>query len=64
MSTVITGAYVAAFYATLIGTPVLGYLAVRYLRAMSRVTKAWTLAGLLAGVKSCKDAYDAYSIFL
>jgi len=24
----------------------------------------WTLAGLLAGVQCCKDAYDAYSLFL
>ena len=43
---------------------VLGYLAVRYLRDMPGPAKVWTLAGLFAGVKCCKDAYDAYSIFL
>ena len=64
ISIVITVVYVAAFYATLIVTPVIGYLAVRYLRDMPGAAKVWTLAGLLAGVKWCKDAYDAYSIFL
>ena len=64
ISIVITVVYVAAFYATLIVTAVLGYLAVRYLRDMPGAAKVWTLAGLLAGVQCCKDAYDAYSLFL
>jgi hypothetical protein len=56
--------YIAAFYGTLIVTPVLGYLMVRYLRHMPRAAKVWTLAGLLAGVKCYADAASAYSVFL
>ena len=56
--------YIAAFYGTLIVTPVLGYLMVRYLRHMPRAAKVWTLAGLFAGVKCYADAASAYSMFL
>jgi hypothetical protein len=56
--------YAAAFFATLIVTPVLGYLAVRYLRDMPRAAKVWTLAGLLAGMKPYKDLAEAYLLFM
>jgi len=51
MSNLIPLAYVVAFFGTLIVTPVLGYLTVRYLRDMPRTARAWSLAGLLAGVR-------------
>jgi hypothetical protein len=63
MRIVIPVVYVAAFVATLIVTPVLGYLAVRYLRAMPRLAKVWTLAGVLAGVTCYTNAAGAYTAF-
>ena len=54
--------YAAAFYATLIVTPVLGYLAVRHLRNMPGAAKVWILAGLLAGVMGWMDAAGAFSM--
>jgi hypothetical protein len=64
MLIVIPTVYVVAFYATLTGTPVLGYLTVRYLRDMPRPAKVWTLAGLIAGVWCYAVTADAYSVFL
>ena len=63
LRTVIPVVYVAAFYAPLIVTPVLGYLTIRYLRDMPHAAKVWTLAGLLAGVWCCMNVAEAYRIF-
>ena len=45
-------------------TPLLAYLAIRYLRDMPRVAKAWTLAGLLAGAWCYTLAAEAYSFVM
>lgn len=56
--------YSAAFFATLIVTPLLGYLAIRYLRDMPRAAKAWMLLGLLAGAWCYTLAAEAYSLVM
>lgn len=50
VSIVIPVGYVAAFVITLIVTPVLGYRVFRDARYLSRTQKAWSLAGLAAGL--------------
>lgn len=64
MLMVIPIGYAAAFFATLIVTPLLGYLAIRYLRDMPRAAKVWTLAGLLAGAWCYTQAAEAYWLFM
>ena len=50
MFVVLPASYVAAFVITLITTPLLGYRVFRDARQMSRLQKAWSLAGFAAGL--------------
>jgi hypothetical protein len=50
MFVVLPASYAAAFVITLIATPLLGYRVFRDARQMSRMQKAWSLAGFAAGL--------------
>ena len=50
MYVVLPASYVAAYVMTLIATPLLGYRVFRDARQMSRMQKAWSLAGFAAGL--------------
>ena len=50
MFVVLPVSYVAAYLVTLIATPLIGYRVVRDARQMSRMQKAWSLAGFAAGL--------------
>jgi hypothetical protein len=50
MFVVLPVSYVAAFVITLVATPLIGYRVFRDARQMSRMQKAWSLAGFAAGL--------------
>ena len=50
MKIVIPVGYAAAYVMTIIVTPLVGYRVFRAARQMSRAQKAWSLAGLAAGL--------------
>ena len=56
MFVVLPVSYVAAFGITLIATLVIGYRVFRDARQMSRMQKAWSVAGFAAGL-SCYAWY-------
>ena len=60
MFVVLPVSYVAAFLITLVATPLIGYRVFRDARQMSRLQKAWSLAGFAAGL-ACY-AYVASSL--
>jgi hypothetical protein len=63
MFVVLPASYVAAFVITLIATPLLGYRVFRDARQMSRMQKAWSLAGFAAGLACYAYVVDSLLIF-
>ena len=63
MFVVVPASYVAAFVITLIATPLLGYRVFRDARQMSRMQKAWSLAGFAAGLACYAYVADSVSVF-
>ena len=63
MFVVLPASYVAAFVITLIATPLLGYRVFRDARQMSRMRKAWSLAGFAAGLACYAFVADSLSVF-
>ena len=60
MFVVLPASYVAAFVLTLIATPLLGYRVFRDARQMSRLQKAWSLAGFAAGLACYAYVVDSW----
>ena len=62
MFVVLPVSYVAAFVITLIATPLVGYRVFRDARQMSRMQKAWSLAGFAAGLACYAYVASALSV--
>ncbi len=62
MYVVLPVSYVAAFVITLIATPLIGYRVFRDARQMSRMQKAWSLAGFAAGLACYEFVVSSLSV--
>jgi hypothetical protein len=62
MFVVLPVSYVAAFLLTLIATPLIGYRVFRDARQMSRMQKAWSLAGFAAGAACYAYVASAFGV--